>query len=163
MGRRLAQTGGAGTRRPGKVTAGAQGAFAANRRRHWRQLEAPIASDGAPLDADRRDLQPGSTERSHPQGRRFAPGPDPRRARGNLSEAERAWKKLLDEELIPAAALLARQTFLQGMAGDVRAQELFFKICGRIKKPMNDEEIEAFASKMLDGVLDEARRRAAER
>ena len=98
-----------------------------------------------------------------PQGRRFGPGPDPRRARGNLSEAERAWKKLLDEELIPAAALLARQTFMQGMAGDVRAQELFFKICGRIKKPMNDEEIEAFASKMLDGVLDEARRRAAER
>lgn len=101
--------------------------------------------------------------RQMPEGRRFARGPDARRNAGHLSVAERAWKKLLDEELIPAAALLARQTFLQGMAGDVRAQELFYKIAGRIKKPMNDEEIEAFASKMLDGMLAEARaRRAAE-
>ncbi len=103
----------------------------------------------------------GALRNIPPEGRRFQPGPDPRRNRGQLSIAERAWKTLLDEELIPAAALLARQTFLQGMAGDVRAQELFFKICGRIKKPMNDEEIEAFASKMLDGMLAEARARRA--
>lgn len=103
--------------------------------------------------------QPATVVRIMPEGKRFQRGHDPRRNAGHLSEAERAWKKLLDEELIPAAALLARETFLQGMAGDVRAQELFFKICGRIKKPMNDEEIEAFASKMLDGMLAEARAR----
>ena len=93
-----------------------------------------------------------------PEGRRFQPGYDPRR-RGPISKAERAFRDALEKEHIPRASALLSQVFDAGMAGDARMAELFFKVCGLIKKPSDDEAIRRLATELLDGMIAEAKAR----
>ncbi len=92
--------------------------------------------------------------------RPFGPGPDPRRnMSGPLSKAEREFRALMEAEQIPRANDLLTSVFDAGMAGDMKAAELFFKVCGLIKKPTDDSVIQQLAQKLLDGMLEEARAR----
>ena len=92
----------------------------------------------------------------------FGPGPDPRRnMMGPLSKAEREFRALIEAEQIPRANDLLTSMFDAGMAGDTKAAELFFKVCGLIKKPSDDAAIQQLAQKLLDGMLEEARQRRA--
>lgn len=95
-----------------------------------------------------------------PVGRRFTSGYDPRR-QGPLSKAEREFRDLVESEQIPRANDLLTSMFDAGMAGDIKAAELFFKVCGLIKKPSDDAAIQQLAQKLLDGMLEEARARRA--
>jgi phosphoribosylanthranilate isomerase len=45
------------------------------------------------------------------------------------------------------------------MGGDVKAAELFFKVCGLIRKPTDDAAIAETAKALLDGMIAEARAR----
>ena len=91
----------------------------------------------------------------------FRPGYDPRRSAGGMTQAEREFKAALDEKHIPKASRLLSKVYKRGMAGDSKMAELFFKVCGLIKKPTDDAAIEATARKLLDGMLAEARTRHA--
>lgn len=93
-----------------------------------------------------------------PEGRRFQPGYDPRR-RGPISAAERAFRDALESEHIPQASALLTKVFDAGMAGDAKMAELFFKVCGLIKKPSDDEAIRRLATELLDGMIAEAKAR----
>src|SRR5687767_4877188 len=95
--------------------------------------------------------------------RPFGPGPDPNRnMNGPLSKAEREFRRLIDEEQIPRANDLLTSCFDAGMAGDMKAAELFFKVCGLIRKQTDTMAIQELAQKLLDGMLEEARARRAE-
>lgn len=101
-----------------------------------------------------------------PYGKPFGPGHDPRRSLGALTHAERAFKDALDAKHIPkASALLAsvHAAAVKGLkTGDTRAAELFFKVCGLIKKPSNDEEMRRMVQVMFDEAIAEARRQRAD-
>jgi len=94
-----------------------------------------------------------------PVGRPWQKGPDPRRI--GISKAEREFRQLIEAEQIPRANDLLTSCFDAGMAGDMKAAELFFKVCGLIKKPSDDAAIQQLAQKLLDGMLEEARQRRA--
>jgi len=94
-----------------------------------------------------------------PVGTPWQKGHDPRRI--GISKAERDFRRLIEEEQIPRANDLLTSMFDAGMAGDIKAAELFFKVCGLIKKPSDDAAIQQLAQKLLDGMLEEARQRRA--
>jgi hypothetical protein len=94
-----------------------------------------------------------------PVGRPFLPGPDPRRI--GISAAERDFRALIESEQIPRANDLLTSVFDAGMAGDMKAAELFFKVCGLIRKQTDDAALTELAQKLLDGMLEEARARKA--
>jgi hypothetical protein len=94
--------------------------------------------------------------------RPFQPGHDPRRnVGGPLSPAEKEFRRLIESEQIPRANDLLTSCFDAGMGGDMKAAELFFKVCGLIKKPTDAAAIQELAQKLLDGMLEEARARRA--
>ena len=90
----------------------------------------------------------------------FRAGFDSRRNVGpRLSAAELEFRAALEAKHIPKASLLLRKMFKLGMQGDTKAAELFFKVCGLIKKPADDAAIAETAKALLDGMLMEARAR----
>jgi hypothetical protein len=89
----------------------------------------------------------------------FAKGYDPRRSIGRLSRAELDFRKALDEEHIPKANELLRQVFADAMAGSVKDRELFFKVCGLIRKPTDDAAIAETAKALLDAMIADAKAR----
>lgn len=95
--------------------------------------------------------------------RPFQPGHDPRRnVHGSpLSKAEREFRRLIEEEHIPRANDLLTSMFDAGMAGDIKAAELFFKVCGLIRKPTDNAAIQEQAKALLDAMMSEARERRA--
>ena len=92
-------------------------------------------------------------------GKPFAKGSDSRRWPGRLSKAELEFRAALDAEHIPKASALLTNIFEAGMGGDVKAAELFFKVCGLIRKPTDDAAIAETAKALLDGMIAEARSR----
>lgn len=92
-------------------------------------------------------------------GRPFAHGNDPRRSVGRLSRAELDFKEMLETKHIPKASRLLRKMFTAGMAGDVKAAELFFKVCGLIKKPADDAAIAETAKALIGEMLAATRAR----
>jgi hypothetical protein len=56
---------------------------------------------------------------------------------------------------------LLASIYERAMAGDMQAAALFFKVCGLIKKPRDDDQIEALARQLLDGMIAEAREQRA--
>lgn len=95
-------------------------------------------------------------------GRPFQHGVDPRRSVGRLSRSELEFRRCLDEEHIPKANELLRLIFADAKAGSIKDRELFFKICGLIRKPTDDAAIAETAKALLDGMIAEARARRAE-
>lgn len=115
----------------------------------------------------------------------FARGYDPRRITGpRMSTAELAFRKALDEEHIPKASEALAKIFAQAFEGveyikdsngmfvlgpdgsplavprlDVKAAELWFKICGLIRKPTDDAALQDLAKALVDGMIVEARAR----
>lgn len=90
----------------------------------------------------------------------FAAGADPRRwNRGSLSKAEGEFRALLESEHIPKASKLLGDIFTAATAGDIKAAELFFKVCGLIKKPTDAAVIQEQARALLDAMMTEARAR----
>lgn len=83
-----------------------------------------------------------------------------------MSSAEREFKSALDAKHIPKASALLTKVHtaaLKGLkTGDMRAAELFFKVCGLIKKPSNDEEMRRMVQVMFDEAIVEAQRQRAE-
>lgn len=86
---------------------------------------------------------------------------------GGLTKAERAWRRALEERHIPRASGLLDTIYDAAVAayaaGDLLAGErnaaLFFKICGLIRKPNDDANVQELAKQLLDGMLEEARAR----
>ena len=91
----------------------------------------------------------------------FRRGPDPRRNPGGISPAEREFKAALEAKHIPKASALLEEVYNQGMAGDAKMAELFFKVCGLIKKPTDGAAIQQQARALLDEMMAEARERRA--
>ena len=92
--------------------------------------------------------------------RPFTGGPDPRRnVSGPLSKAEKEFRRLIEEEQIPRANDLLTSCFDAGMAGDMKAAELFFKVCGLIRKPTDNAAIQEQARALLEAMMAEARER----
>lgn len=90
----------------------------------------------------------------------FRRGFDARRQQGpRLSPAELEFKACLEAEHIPKASDLLRRAFEQGMGGDVKAMELFFKVCGLIKKPSDDAAIQETAKALLGEMIVAAKAR----
>ena len=100
-------------------------------------------------------------------GRPFAAGHDPRRSAGGRTRAERHFQEALDAEHIPKASGLLAKVYAQAMEdvpkGKTAMAELFFKVCGLIKKPNNDEEVQRMVQIMFDEAIAEARRQRDER
>ena len=80
---------------------------------------------------------------------------------GGFTKAERRFRRALQKEQIPRANGLLTAVYDQAIAGDMKAAELFFKVCGLIRKPTNDADIQELAQKLLDGMIEEARQRRA--
>lgn len=78
---------------------------------------------------------------------------------GRLSRAELEFRRCLDENHIPKASELLTAMFAAGMNGDTKAAELFFKVCGLIKKPTDDAAIAETAKSLLDAMIADARAR----
>ena len=101
-----------------------------------------------------------------PTGKKFTAGHDPRRSLGALTLAERAFKEVLEVKHIPKADALLTKVYAAALkrigSGDTRPAELFFKICGLIKKPSNDEEVRRMVQIMFDEAIAEARRQRGE-
>jgi hypothetical protein len=95
-------------------------------------------------------------------GRPFAAGHDPRRSAGGRSRSERDFHEALDGEHIPKASALLAKVYAQALKdlqkGKTATAELFFKVCGLIKKPSNDEEVRRLVQVMFDEAIAEARR-----
>jgi hypothetical protein len=89
----------------------------------------------------------------------FRKGYDARRSAGGLTNAEREFRRLLEEEHIPKASQLLADVFALAQAGDMKAAELFFRVCGLIKKPTDDAAIQEQAKALLDAMMAEARGR----
>lgn len=93
----------------------------------------------------------------------FRAGHDPRRQVGpRLSKAELEFRRLLEEEHIPRASELLTVICAQAMGGDIKAAELFFKVCGLIKKPTDNAAIQEAAMSMLGEMIAAARARRAD-
>jgi hypothetical protein len=94
----------------------------------------------------------------------FKPGHDPRRHQGaRVSPAEREFRAALESEHIPRASAILREIGDRALDGDVKAAELFFKVCGLIVKPSDSAAIQEQARALLAEMIKEAReRRAAE-
>jgi hypothetical protein len=72
----------------------------------------------------------------------FQRGFDPRRQQGpRLSKAELEFRAELEAKHIPQASALLRKVLADAMEGDMKAAELFFKVCGLLKKPTDDAAI----------------------
>ncbi len=78
---------------------------------------------------------------------------------GPLTKAEREFRSLLESEHIPKASELLTEVFNLAKAGDMKAAELFFKVCGLIKKPTDAALIQEQARALLDAMMAEARSR----
>lgn len=104
-----------------------------------------------PTDPQLRGLRP------NPNWVKGGPSPNP----GGISKAERDFRETINAHHIPKASALLAKVYELGMDGDPKMAELFFKVCGLIKKPTDDAAIEATARKLLDGMLAEARARRA--
>lgn len=90
----------------------------------------------------------------------FKAGHDPRRNVGpRLSAAELQFRAALEGEFIPQAIELLRVITADAFNGSIKDRELFFKVCGLIKKPTDDAAIAETAKALLDGMLAEARAR----
>jgi hypothetical protein len=96
------------------------------------------------------------------RGKPFSPGFDPRRSIGPVSAGERDFRRLLESEHLPKASALLASIYERAMAGDMQAAGLFFKVCGLIKKPNNDEEVRRMVHLMFDSAIAEARRQRDE-
>lgn len=81
---------------------------------------------------------------------------------GRLSRAELDFRAMLEEKHIPKASKLLRKMFSAGMAGDVKAAELFFKVCGLIQKPGEDAKIAETAKALVAEMIAQARLRREE-
>jgi hypothetical protein len=93
----------------------------------------------------------------------FKQGYDPRRATGpRLSPAELEFKQALEDEHIPKANELLRQVYADAMAGSIKDRELFFKVCGLIKKPSDDAAIQETAKALLGEMIAEVKARRAD-
>lgn len=90
----------------------------------------------------------------------FRPGHDPRRQVGpKLSPAEIEFKAALEAEHIPKANELLRVVYADAIAGSIKDRELFFKVCGLIKKPSDDAAIQETAKALLGEMIAEAKAR----
>ena len=89
----------------------------------------------------------------------FAHGYDPRRHVPRMSPAEREFREAVEANHIPKADALLTAMLAAGMNGDVKAAELFFKVCGLIQPPTNNAKIQETAKALLDGMIAEARER----
>lgn len=95
-------------------------------------------------------------------GRPFQNGYDERRLLGpRISPEERKFRDFIEAKLLPQAGNLLAAMLAAGMNGDVKAAELFFKVCGLIRKPTDDAAIQETAKALLDGMIAEARSRRA--
>jgi hypothetical protein len=95
-------------------------------------------------------------------GRPFAAGHDPRRSAGGRSRAERDFNEALEAEHIPKASALLAKVYAQAMKdlpkGKTATAELFFKVCGLVKKPTDDERINGLVMERFEEAIAEARR-----
>lgn len=90
----------------------------------------------------------------------FKAGYDPRRQQGpRMSPAELEFRRLLEEEHIPRASALLTVICAEAMNGDMKAAELFFKVCGLIKKPSDDAAVADTAKALLGEMIAEAQAR----
>lgn len=89
---------------------------------------------------------------------RFKPGSVGNR-NGPLTSAEVAFRRELEGKHIPKASKLLTKIYEAAEGGDMKAAELFFKVCGLIRKPDDQATIQALAKQLLDGMLEEARAR----
>ena len=87
---------------------------------------------------------------------RFKAGPDPRR-QGPVSAAEREFRDLVDRKHTPQADALLTKIFDAGMGGDMKAAELFFKVCGLIRRPTDDAAILKLAQELLSAMIERRR------
>lgn len=96
----------------------------------------------------------------------FTGGPDARRPAGGKSLSERNFRELVDTQHIPKAHALLQLVYGQALKdikkGKTATAELFFKVCGLIKKPSNDEEMRRMVQVMFDEAIAEAQRQRAE-
>ena len=95
-----------------------------------------------------------------PVGVPFKRGHDPRRLLGErISPQERAFRAELAAKHIPRASEILSKIGDAALEGDMKAAELFFKVCGLIAKPTDASAIQDMARALLTEMISEARSR----
>ena len=94
-----------------------------------------------------------------PVGTPWKKGYDERRI--GISKAEKEFRDLIEAEHIPRANDLLTSCFDAGMAGDMKAAELFFKVCGLIRKQTDNAALIEMAQNIVNTALEAARAKRA--
>jgi hypothetical protein len=91
---------------------------------------------------------------------RFTKGYDARRAWGGITRAEKEFRAALEAEHIPKASALLGQVYAQATLdvpkGKTQMADLYFRVCGLIKKPRDDDQVAALAKNLLQNMIAEA-------